>query len=229
MCGRYSLAAELNEIRLTFDADSRPGLRYASRYNIAPSYRAGSEPLTVTASAKGSQELMAARFWFIPPFWAQPLAELPTTFNARAETLAKRPFFREAFRASRCLVPATGWREFKPEGGRKQPFHFHRGGGLFAFAGLFSSWVAPDGERVASFAIITVPPHRVAAPIHDRMPLVLAPSLYLRWLHEKGEPESLLREATAWSLEDPLLSVYASNPAGNNVRVEGPEVIAKSP
>jgi putative SOS response-associated peptidase YedK len=121
------------------------------------------------------------------------------------------------------LVPATGWREFKGHAGNKQPFHFHLGHQLFSFAGLHSTWISPDGEAVDSFAIVTTEPSAVAAPIHDRMPLVLTREHQAAWL-ETDDPASVLALARAASLRLPL-EVYASDPIGNSGRYEGPRVL----
>jgi putative SOS response-associated peptidase YedK len=123
-------------------------------------------------------------------------------------------------------VPATGWREFKAEGKVKQPYQFRLEPLLFAFAGLWSSWTSPDGELVESFAIVTTEPNPTAVEYHDRMPLVLAPDLYEGWLDPRADAEQVLLEARARS-QGLKLDVYPTSPLGNNVRFEGPEVVAR--
>jgi putative SOS response-associated peptidase YedK len=140
--------------------------------------------------------------------------------------VAGKPHFREAFRSSRCLVPATGWREYVPTGAKaKQPYHFHLGHQLFAFAGLCSRWVSPDGELIESFTIMTTAPSEHAAKYHDRMPMVLAPELYDAWLDPKGKPAEVLIEAQRRAQET-TIEIYASNPVANSTKFEGPEAIA---
>jgi putative SOS response-associated peptidase YedK len=195
-------------------------------YNIAPSYGPGSEQAFVVQTRDGKRALRLGRWWMIPHFWSKPLKALPAAFNARAEDLTQKPFWRDAFRQYRCLVPATGWREFKAEGSRKQPYHFQLERHVFAFAGLWSRWTSPDGEVVDSFAVVTTEPSTKAAEYHDRMPLVLPPELYESWLDPRADATALLLEARARSMQLPL-EVYPSNPLGNNVRFEGPEVIAR--
>jgi putative SOS response-associated peptidase YedK len=124
------------------------------------------------------------------------------------------------------LVPATGWREFRSEGKKKQPYQFRLERHVFAFAGLWSRWTSPDGEIVESFAIVTTEPNPTAAPYHDRMPLVLPPELYQGWLDPRSDPRRVLHEALASSAALPL-DVYPTNPVGNNVRFEGPEVVER--
>ena len=224
MCGRYSDGAELSDIRLAFDVEELELFRHwKPTYNITPSYGAGFEQPIVIGTKEGKRALRLGRFWLIPPKWPKPLKELPTAFNARAEELAKKPFWREAFATRRCLVPATGWREFRGERGKKQPFHFHLAHRLFGFAGLFSTWLSPEGEAVDSFAIVTTEPSTLAATIHDRMPLVLAPEYHAAWLGA-GDASATLEAARAASLSLPL-EVYPSDPIGNSGRFEGPEVL----
>jgi putative SOS response-associated peptidase YedK len=225
MCGRYSLAPEeLSEIHLAFDVE--PAFELVPRYNIAPTWRPGYEAPIVVQHA-GSRALERARWWFIPEGWSRALKGLPTSFNARAEELAQRPFWAESFRSRRCLVPATGWREFSGEPGQRRAFQFHYGRELFAFAGLYSHWKSPEGEDVESFAIITVPANSIVSAVHDRMPLRVQPAQYAAWLDAQvpaADALAAVRAAPEASLEH-----YESDPIGNDVRREGPEVIAPVP
>ncbi len=227
MCGRYSDTAELTDIRLTFQVEGEFTRRWHPAYNIAPSSSPGFEQLIVVAPTD-RRELRLGRFWFIPKFWKKPLNLMPSSFNARAEDLKARPFFRDALQSSRCLIPATGWREFVGVRGQKQPFHFQRDEPLFAFAGLWSVWTSPDGASVDSFAIITTAPSPVAAQVHDRMPLIMPSGLASAWLAPETDPQELLLEAQAQSLTAPL-TVFASDPKGNSPRFEGPEVVRPAP
>jgi len=226
MCGRFSQEAELSEIKLELEVEQLELLRELKPlYNIAPSRGPGFEQAFVTQDR--DRVLRHGRWWMIPHFWSKPLKTLPAAFNARAEDLGQKPFWRRAFHEYRCLVPATGWREFKLEGKRKQPYQFRLPERVFAFAGLWSRWTSPDGEVVDSFAIVTVPPSATAAPYHDRMPLVIARELYAAWLDPQADAASVLSEARAQSAALPL-DVYPSDPRGNNVRFEGPEVVGLS-
>ena len=227
MCGRFSQEAELSEIKLELKVEQLELFReFRPAFNIAPSYGAGSEQLFVIQTREGKRALRLGRWWMIPHFWSKPLKALPAAFNARAEELQQKPFWRDAFRQHRCLVPATGWREFKAEGKHKQPYQFRLERQLFAFAGLWSRWTSPDGELVESFTIITTQPNAQAAEFHDRMPLVLPPELYDSWLDRQVEGEPLLLEAQKQSRSS-ALDIYPTNPLGNNVRFEGPEVVER--
>jgi putative SOS response-associated peptidase YedK len=241
MCGRYTNRAEFSEIRLAFAVDEvRAARDYRATYNISPSYGAGFEQPIVVQGAAG-RELRLARWWFIPWFWKKPLKELPTAFNARAEDLASKAFWKEAFRESRCLVPATGWREFRPssahvpsevEGLRaraktaKQPYHFHLQGELFAFAGLWSSWQSPEGEAIDSFAIVTTEASAMAKSVHTRMPVVLPKTSYDAWLDPQHDPAAVLAEAIAAGTTLGI-DIYPSNPIGNKSGFEGVEAIER--
>jgi len=242
MCGRYSLSSvEFSEIQLQFQLDGvldGSGQASASpatsgsarlggiepRYNIAPTWSPGYEPPIVLENSSGQRELALARWWLIPANWKRPLKMLPTTFNARAEELGSKRSWSKSFDARRCLVPATGWREFTGPTGHRQPHHFHYAQTLFAFAGIWDEWSSPEGDAVRSFAIVTVPANDAVAPVHDRMPLYVSPDLYATWL-DPGTPGSSalisVRAAPA-----PELSSYETDPAGNDVRQEGPGVIA---
>jgi putative SOS response-associated peptidase YedK len=160
-----------------------------------------------------------------PPGFKKPLNELPTSFNARAEEIATKPFWRGAFRGSRCLIPATGWREFSGTAGHKQPYHFHLGRKLFAFAGVSAEWTSADGEIVDSYAIVTTAANDTVAEIHDRMPLVLPAASYSAWLDPGVDPVPVLEEACRENVTLPL-DVYASDPIANSGRYEGPLAIA---
>src|SRR3954467_1577437 len=183
MCGRFSQEAEMSEIKLVLQVEQLELFReFRPAYNIAPSYGPGAEQAFVVSDRHGKRALRLGRWWMIPHFWQKPLKSLPAAFNARAEELSQKSFWRQAFRDYRCLVPATGWREFRAEGKLKQPYQFRLETSPFAFAGLWSRWTSPDGELVDSFAIVTTPPNAVAQKYHDRMPLVLAPELHQGWL-----------------------------------------------
>jgi putative SOS response-associated peptidase YedK len=227
MCGRFSQEAELSEIKLELKVEQLELFReFRPAYNIAPSHGGGFEQAFVVQTRDGKRALRQGRWWMIPHFWSKPLKQLPAAFNARAEELAQKPFWRDAFRQYRCLVPATGWREFKPEGKLKQPYQFRLEQRLFAFAGLWSRWTSPDGELVESFAVVTTAPNEQAAAFHDRMPLVLPPELYGAWLDPAADAEQVLLDAQGRSRSRPL-DIYATNPLGNNVHFEGPEVVER--
>lgn len=228
MCGRFTNDAELSDIKLAFGVEQLELYRdWKPTYNIAPSYGPGVEQLIVLATKDGQRTLRLGRFWLIPTHWQKPLKELPTAFNARSEELARRSLWKKPFESRRCLVPATGWREFKGDAGKKHAYHFHLARTLFAFAGIASTWHSPDGEAVDTFAIVTTEPTPLAASVHDRMPLVITPERYADWLGA-SDPERVLAEAKNDAFKLPF-ELYESDPIGNNVRYEGPRVVERAP
>jgi putative SOS response-associated peptidase YedK len=223
MCGRYSLASgEFSEIQLEFELTT--SYEPEPRYNIAPTWAAGHEPPIVFQDDTGQRQLGKARWWMIPASWQRPLKALPTAFNARAEQLSQKPFWSRSFASRRCLVPATGWREFRGPKGQRQAYQFHFDQALFAFAGIWDAWSSPEGLLVRSFAIVTVAANEVVAPIHDRMPLRVDPASYATWLDPGVAGPSALAAVRAHP--ERALGHYESDPRGNDSRLEGPECIA---
>jgi putative SOS response-associated peptidase YedK len=226
MCGRFSNSAAFSQIKVELKLEQLEFFReWQPAYNISPSYGPGHEQLIVTRTREGRRAVRLARWWLIPRFWNKSLKALPASFNARSDEIENKPFWRDAFRSSRCLVPATGWREFAGKPGTKQPYHFHFGHRPFAFAGLWSTWIAGSGEVVDSFAIVTTAASGAAAAVHDRMPLVLPAESHDAWLDPAAEPAHVLASASAAKLDVPL-EIFPSNPLGNSSGFEGPEAIA---
>lgn len=174
MCGRYALHAHPQVIALQFGLAAAPESR--PRYNIAPA-----SELLVVRAADGAAQAAHLR-WGLVPRWAKDPAIGARLSNARAETVAEKPSFREAFRRRRCLVPASGFYEWKAEAGRKQPYYVYPARGeLFAFAALWEAWHGPEGV-LESCAILTTDANAVMQTIHDRMPVIIAQRDYSRWL-----------------------------------------------
>jgi len=175
MCGRYKLAAPTGRV---FDEFSLTGrrLNLQPRYNLAPTQEA-----PVIRRTPTGRQISLIR-WGLIPAWSpatQRGAPLPTgQINARAETVAEKPTFRDAMRHRRCLVPADGFYEWKQEGREKQPMLFERAdGGLLAFAGLYERW-----NDLESFTIICTSANALVGTVHDRMPVILPPGHWEAWL-----------------------------------------------
>jgi putative SOS response-associated peptidase YedK len=165
MCGRFSLTAEDFELKERFgvEIDSRI---YTPRYNAAPSQR------LAVISNENPGEISFMR-WGLVPFWAKDPAIGNKLINARAETIADKPSFKQALKRRRCLIPASGFFEWK-QSGNKQPYYFHlKGKELFAFAGLWESWKDAEGKELRSFTIITTKANEIMKGIHHRMPVLL--------------------------------------------------------
>jgi putative SOS response-associated peptidase YedK len=150
------------------------------RPNVSPT-----EPVPVAVSHDGDRILVPMRWGLLPPFYRTANGG-PLLINARAEGIAGKPAFREAIRERRCLVPADGFYEWQGEKGKRTPFVIRpRAGGLMAFAGLWQDWRGPDGW-ISTCAIVTCPANGVLAPIHERMPVVVAERDFALWLGEAG-------------------------------------------
>lgn len=159
-----------------------PACPLVPRYNLAP----GQPALVVRTDGRGGREA-ALLLWGFLPSWAKASDPGARHINARAETAAERPAFRAAFRARRCLVPASGFYEWRPAGKRKQPYCVRRAnGGLLAFAGLWERWSGAEGE-IETFAILTAPARGGLRHLHPRAPAILPPEAYGPWL--EGTPE----------------------------------------
>ncbi len=194
MCGRYSLAGpNPSEVRERFALG--PEIEVRRRWNVAPQ----DDVVAVTTTREGVPRGDVLR-WGLVPFWAKDPAVGDKTINARAETVAEKPAYRDAFRSRRCLVIADGFYEWKPAArpkARKQPFHITRDDSApFAFAGLWSTWHGPDAAVLRTCTIVTTTANDAIADIHPRMPVILPPEAEAAWL-DPGTPEPVLHELLA--------------------------------
>jgi putative SOS response-associated peptidase YedK len=188
VCGRYELHSNPAAIALAFGLAHAPSVR--PRYNVAPMQ----EVPIVRVSASGVREFVAVR-WGLVPRWAKDPAIGSKMINARGETVASKPSFRTAFRRHRCLIPANGFYEWMPGAdGRKQPVLIAmKDGGVFAFAGLYERWLTGDGEPLDSCTILTTEANDLLRAVHDRMPVIVPPDQYARWLDPAQDgPQALV-------------------------------------
>ncbi len=217
MCGRYSLIADLGDLarRFEFDGDL---LRFESAYNIAPTQ----DVLTVVGGEARRGGFMR---WGLVPWWAKDLSIGSRMINARAETVAERPAFRDALRQRRCLVLADGFYEWQRTGARKRPMRaVLRTGEPFAFAGLWSVWKDPDGNRIPSCTIITTATNDLLKPVHDRMPVVLPRQMEPLWLDPAIEDPDMLASVLV-PYPDEAMEIYEVSDLVNSAANDGPEVI----
>jgi len=184
MCGRYSFALEDALILERFGLRVRTAI-YKARYNCAPAQK------LAVISNEAPDELRFFQ-WGLIPSWAKETSIGNKLINARAETLVEKPSFRNAFRNRRCLVPATGFFEWK-RGAEKTPYYIRlKNSDPFCFAGLWDKWATPGGEIIHSFTIITTSPNELMAQIHDRMPVILPREEEHRWI--SPQPDVTLAE-----------------------------------
>jgi len=186
MCGRFTLVTDPEKLMSRFQLQEIP-FDLKPRYNIAP----GQQIHAILAD--GGRRRIGQLRWGLVPSWAQDDKIGYKMINARAETLRQKPVFRRLFERKRCMIPADGFFEWKQMDGRKQPMRITmRDGEPFAFAGLFDTWTAPDGQKLHTCTIITTRPNEVVADIHDRMPVILRPEDEDLWLdREKYDPDLL--------------------------------------
>jgi putative SOS response-associated peptidase YedK len=217
MCGRYSFTSPLEAVRRLFAVSG--GGNLAPRYNIAPTQPA----VVVRPSPKPDQEReLAILTWGLVPSWAKDPSMAAKLINARAETVAEKPSFRNAFRRRRCLVPADGFYEWKAAPGGKQPYRIaFEDERPFAFAGLWEHWQGADGSEIESFAIVTTEANELLRPLHPRMPVILDPEQHAPWLDPATEDAALLLGPYAGR----GLRCYPVSRHVNNVRNDDPECI----
>lgn len=179
MCGRFTQISSWQEVwQFMQPVELSPPQRpLAPSHNLAPSQAA-----LVLAATEGSGLRALTPTWGLLPSWARD-SRLPRPINARLETIASKPYFRDAYRHSRCIVPVDGWYEWKPGAAGKQPWYLSAAaGGLSLLAGLLERWHPGREDEVCSFAILTTTANAVAARVHERMPVVLDRAQALAWL-----------------------------------------------
>lgn len=221
MCGRFTIREEADAIAEAFAADIaliRP-IRLP-RYNIAPT-----EETPVVIAAGGGRRAGPMR-WGLLPHWARDLRAGARMINARAETVATRSAFSESFRARRCLVPASGFYEWESRPSGKQPWWIHRpDGSPFAIAGIWSVWPAPDGTRIATFAILTRSAPSSIRWLHDRIPVILTETVWDDWL-ARGTTTPVLN-AVLKDAEPPELRLHPVSRAVNRAGWDEPACIER--
>ncbi|MGI8494230.1 MAG: SOS response-associated peptidase [Pyrinomonadaceae bacterium] len=182
MCGRYTNAAKKEQIKKEFQITVKSSVSDKPRYNIAPS-----QMIDVVLNEE-SKTVLTGLKWGLVPHWSKDAEIGSRMINARAETLAEKPSFRDAFKSRRCIIPATGFYEWQKKGsGGKQPFYFYLPEKeVFGFAGLYENWLDKEtGESLESCTIITTEANEILKPVHDRMPVILKAKDYEEWLDEK--------------------------------------------
>ncbi len=218
MCGRFTLTSTAAALAQTFDL-AEVGL-LTPRYNIAPSQQIAAVRIDDT----GQRSLVELR-WGLIPSWTKDLARARLLINARSETASSKPSFREALSRRRCLVPASGFFEWQGKAGSKQPFLFRStSADPMAMAGIFEVWRGGGGEVVESVALLTTEANASVRPVHDRMPVILAPRDFPGWLdpalNDPKRVESLLVPCPPdW------LAAIPVNPRVNSARFDDPQCV----
>ena len=182
MCGRIALTLPPDMVTTLFDAVFDSPDNMEPRYNLCPT-----EQVLVAVSGEDGRHLVRKR-WGLLPRWYKTPADGPLLINARAETIAAKPAFASSARTRRCLVPASGFYEWKKaDDGGRDPFYIHPAAGdAFAFAGIWRDWTGADGTALSTVAIVTCAANEDMAHIHHRMPVVVQPADFALWLGEAG-------------------------------------------
>lgn len=203
MCGRFTRYYTWAELHRLYSIHDQTASNFQPRYNVCPT-----TDVDVVISGEGVRSLMPMRWGIIPGWWSKPLKEMRlATFNARAETVALKPMFRDSFGRRRCLMPASGYYEWHDTPDGKQPYYFtRRDGQVMTIAALQDGWVdRATGQALRSCAMVITEPNKLVAEVHDRMPVVLEAKDFEQW--ERGD----VKDATA-----------LMNPAGEEVLQKWP-------
>jgi putative SOS response-associated peptidase YedK len=216
MCGRFALYSAPFSLAKHFEAEAPPELR--PRYNVAPT-----QSIPIVREEDGKRRFALAR-WGLIPHWAKDMDIGYHTINARAETVASKPAFRNAFRYRRCLILADGFYEWQvvPGSKTKQPwFIVLRDREPMAFAGLWERWRSQEGDDLESCSIIVTDANELMRPIHDRMPVILAPEDWGAWLEteakEAGGLQCLLKPYSAEGMTAWPVSTMVNSPRNDSV------------
>ncbi|HTS40855.1 MAG TPA: SOS response-associated peptidase [Xanthobacteraceae bacterium] len=217
MCGRYVITSPPEAFRQLFGYPEQPN--FPPRYNVAPT-----QPVPIVRLAEGKRQFALVR-WGLIPAWVKDPRTFSLLINARGESVIDKPAFRAAMRRRRCLFPADGFYEWKPDGARKRPYFVRmKSGGPMAFAGLWETWTGPNGEEQESAAIVTTSANRTCAAIHDRMPVIVDPKAFDLWL-DCANVDANTAAALIAPAPDNWLEVYEISPDVNRVANDSPRLL----
>jgi putative SOS response-associated peptidase YedK len=221
MCGRYTLISAPQIVRTLFGYAEQPN--FPARYNIAPT-----QPIAIVRLRESRREFALVR-WGLLPSWVKDPKAFSLLINARGESVNEKPAFRNAMKRRRCLIPADGFYEWKTIGARKQPYFVHaKSGAPLAFAGLWETWIGPNGEEFDSAAIVTTSANRALGDIYDRMPAIVPPEAFGLWLGSatvEGKEDLAAATALIAPAPDDLLEVYPVSTEVNRVANDNPRLL----
>jgi putative SOS response-associated peptidase YedK len=224
MCGRFVASSPTTALAEVFEVDEVKAPELEARYNVAPT-----DQVYAVAATKGSRQLGTFK-WGLVPSWAKDPSVGSRMINLRAESVSEKASFRRTLGKRRCIIPADGFYEWKDmgKGRKKQPFFIcSTSGEPLALAGLWEVWKDrddQDAEWLRTCTIITTDPNRLLEPIHDRMPVILAPEVWDTWLDEENHDTDALA-ALLVPAPDDLLELYPVSTAVSSVKNDGPELI----
>ena len=219
MCGRYAYLLPPEAMQELFKL-LKEVMLYPPRYNIAPT-----QPVMTIVEREGRRTAELFRWGFVPG-WVKDPKDWPLLINARSETMSEKPAFRDALRNCRCVVPASGYYEWrKGPDGERRPFYITAADGeTLAFAGLYATWAGPNGEEVDTVCIVTTDPNAEVSEVYDRMPAILRGAAIDDWLNTRDVD---VAEALSLALPSPDGSmIYHPVPKTiGSATAEGPELI----
>ena len=219
MCGRFGLFATPELLEEFFTLTEPAAAAPSPRYNLTPG-----QAVAVVREYDGRRQLDSLQ-WGLVPFWAKDATIGRRLINARLDSLAEKPAFREAWTRRRCLLPASGFYEWsEPKGGRKRPYFIRAGAEpLLALAGLWERWRSPSGDSLETCVIVTTDANTQLKPIHDRMPLLVPRAVHATWL----DPRSGLAEIGELVRATPALDIRPVGLAVNDPRNDAATLIAQ--
>lgn len=219
MCGRYALNANLTSLRNRFHLENVYTHDYHPRYNIAPTQEIW------TILFDGTERKVHPMRWGLVPSWSKAGSIGSQMINARAETLVDNRVFKVLLQNKRCLIPATGFYEWRKQGKERIPTYITlRDQELFAFAGLWDTWESPSGELVRSCTIITAESNSLIAPIHNRMPVILSEEAESLWLNPSNDEREVLTSLLT-SFPNGSMQAYEVSRQVNSPRNDNPACI----
>jgi putative SOS response-associated peptidase YedK len=217
MCGRYAVTTVPEAMRALFRYLNQPN--FPPRYNVAPT-----QPVPIVRVVEGNREFALVR-WGLIPSWVKDPRTFTLLINARGESAAEKPAFKNAMKRRRCLFPADGFYEWKRDGAHKQPYFVRlKGGGPLAFAGLWETWMGPNGEEQETAAIVTTSASQSIAHIHDRMPVIVPPEQFDLWLDPNADPE-MAAAVVIQPAPDAAIESYPVSSAVNRTANDTPNLV----
>nr|WP_306265392.1 SOS response-associated peptidase [Pararhizobium sp. IMCC3301] len=223
MCGRFTLTHPNEAVAALFDyhQEDRAAEDFPPRYNIAPT-----QPIATIRVEQARRVLRLVR-WGLVPEWVKEPQTFSLLINARTETVLEKPSFRGSIRHHRCLVPASGYFEWRRDGERKQPYYIRpRHHGVFAMAGLWAEWSGPDGNLIDSGALLTQAANQTLSKIHHRMPVVLPAEHFDEWL-DVTHVDSKQAHKLLHPVSDDFFEAVPVSTRVNSVRNDDPELVSE--
>ncbi|SFI30175.1 Putative SOS response-associated peptidase YedK [Paenibacillus sp. UNC496MF] len=202
MCGRYTITVTLEELLLHYWISDSNAPYQQPKYNVAPGQ------MVLAVIHDGEKNRLGELKWGLVPSWAETTKLAAKMINARSETVWEKPAFRKLMERKRCVIPADGFYEWRQEEGRKQPMRIvRRDRKLFSMAGLYDTWISPDGVKLSTCTVLTTAPNELMEPIHNRMPVILRPEDEATWL-DRSERDNATLNRLLRPFPSELLEAY---------------------